>query len=228
MKLVKMANGKKHIKINHQEWIELGKKTGWIKKLAQTAPINWAEYEEIWANRIESISKIDPVLLNEVKEYAQSIAENHTYGVSGSKKGNLINGESLGKDIAKHFNKPEWIFDEDSDLWSVVGYIVDAWDNANTKRSETPELSEEEDIALEEKEFGEAQQDLQEIGKEMDSIGIGEESPRLAKDNKETKEAKKKKNWNPNPWAVCNKNIDKDKNPEKFERCVMDVKGKQK
>jgi hypothetical protein len=192
MKLIKTASGKTHIKINHQEWIDLGKKTGWFKKLAQTPPVNWAEYEEMWTNRIEAMSKIDPALLNEMKEYAQSIAENHSYGVLGSKKGNLINVESLGKDIAKHFNKAEWIFDEDSDLWSVVGYIVDAWDNANTKKSETPELSEEEDMALDEKKFEEFQQDSQEIGKEMDAIGVGEESSRLAKDNKVTKEAKKK------------------------------------
>jgi len=44
-------------------------------------------------------------------------------------------------------------------------------------------------------------------------------------EDKDIVEAKKK--WNPNPWAVCNKNVDKDKNPEKYERCVMDVKKKQ-
>lgn len=38
---------------------------------------------------------------------------------------------------------------------------------------------------------------------------------------------KKKKKWNPNPWAVCHTTVDKDKNPEKFERCVQDVKKKQ-
>jgi len=29
-----------------------------------------------------------------------------------------------------------------------------------------------------------------------------------------------------NPWAICHSKIDKDKNPEKFERCVMDIKKK--
>jgi len=38
----------------------------------------------------------------------------------------------------------------------------------------------------------------------------------------------KKKDWNPNPWAVCHTTVDKKKDPEKFERCVMDVKKKQK
>ena len=38
----------------------------------------------------------------------------------------------------------------------------------------------------------------------------------------------KKEEWDPNPWAVCSKNINKKKNPEKHERCVMDVKKKQK
>lgn len=48
------------------------------------------------------------------------------------------------------------------------------------------------------------------------------------KSDLEVEAKKKKKKWDPNPWAVCNSNIDKDKNPEKFERCVMDVKEKQK
>lgn len=43
-----------------------------------------------------------------------------------------------------------------------------------------------------------------------------------------TEAKKKKKKWNPNPWAVCNSTVGKDKDPEKFERCVMDVKEKQK
>jgi hypothetical protein len=34
----------------------------------------------------------------------------------------------------------------------------------------------------------------------------------------------KKKGKPVNPWAVCNTTVDKDKNPEKFEKCVMDVK----
>ena len=35
------------------------------------------------------------------------------------------------------------------------------------------------------------------------------------------------KEWDPNPWAICHSKLDKDKNPEKFERCVMKVKSKQ-
>lgn len=38
----------------------------------------------------------------------------------------------------------------------------------------------------------------------------------------------KKKKWDPNPWAVCHTTVDKEKNPEKYERCVQDVKKKQK
>ena len=42
-------------------------------------------------------------------------------------------------------------------------------------------------------------------------------------------EAKKgKKKWNPNPWAVCHSTVDSKKSPAKYERCVMDVKKKQK
>jgi hypothetical protein len=39
--------------------------------------------------------------------------------------------------------------------------------------------------------------------------------------------SKKKKKWDPNPWAVCHTTVDKDEDPEKYERCVMDVKTKQ-
>ena len=38
-------------------------------------------------------------------------------------------------------------------------------------------------------------------------------------------EAKKKAK---NPWAICHTTVDKDKNPEKYERCVQDIKRKQK
>ena len=37
----------------------------------------------------------------------------------------------------------------------------------------------------------------------------------------------KKKEWDPNPWAVCHTTVDKDENPEKYERCVKKVKKKQ-
>ena len=36
----------------------------------------------------------------------------------------------------------------------------------------------------------------------------------------------KKKGKRVNPWAVCHTTVDKAKNPEKYERCVMDVKTK--
>lgn len=40
--------------------------------------------------------------------------------------------------------------------------------------------------------------------------------------------SKKKKKYNPNPWAVCEKSVGKKNNPEKFERCVQKVKEQQK
>lgn len=43
----------------------------------------------------------------------------------------------------------------------------------------------------------------------------------------EAKKKSKKKNWDPNPWAICHSTVDKDKNPDKFENCVQDVKSKQ-
>lgn len=41
------------------------------------------------------------------------------------------------------------------------------------------------------------------------------------------KEAKKKKKYNPNPWAVCTESVGRE-DKEKYESCVMQVKGKQK
>lgn len=37
---------------------------------------------------------------------------------------------------------------------------------------------------------------------------------------------KKKKKYN--PWAVCHTTVDKDEDPEKYERCVQDIKKKNK
>ena len=37
----------------------------------------------------------------------------------------------------------------------------------------------------------------------------------------------KSKDWKYNPWAVCHATVDKDKDPEEFEKCVMDMKKKQ-
>lgn len=36
-----------------------------------------------------------------------------------------------------------------------------------------------------------------------------------------------KKKWDPNPWAICHTSVDKDKDPEKFEKCVQKIKKKQ-
>jgi hypothetical protein len=38
----------------------------------------------------------------------------------------------------------------------------------------------------------------------------------------------KKKEWDPNPWAVCEVSVGKDKNPAKYERCVKKVKKKER
>lgn len=41
------------------------------------------------------------------------------------------------------------------------------------------------------------------------------------------KKTKKSKDYKYNPWAVCQTTVGKKENPEKFERCVKDVKKKQ-
>ena len=38
------------------------------------------------------------------------------------------------------------------------------------------------------------------------------------------RESKKKKKYDPNPWVICHTTVDKEKDPEKFERCVKEVK----
>lgn len=42
-------------------------------------------------------------------------------------------------------------------------------------------------------------------------------------------EAKKKKSedWDSNPWAICTKSVGRD-DKDKYEKCVQDVKAKQK
>jgi hypothetical protein len=51
------------------------------------------------------------------------------------------------------------------------------------------------------------------------------ENPRQASTSVRIVEAKKK--GKPvNPWAVCHTTVDKDENPDKYERCVMNVKAK--
>lgn len=67
----------------------------------------------------------------------------------------------------------------------------------------------------------------EEMGKKANWLNVAKEEDKVPK-AEETKEAvkEKKKEWNPNPWAICNKNVDKKKEPAKFERCVMDVKKK--
>lgn len=44
---------------------------------------------------------------------------------------------------------------------------------------------------------------------------------------KRRKKTVQKKEWNPNPWAVCTESVGR-KDKKKYERCVMDVKEKQK
>jgi len=39
MKITKTASGKRTIKISRKEWTNIGKKAGWMKKIAQPAPL---------------------------------------------------------------------------------------------------------------------------------------------------------------------------------------------
>jgi hypothetical protein len=38
----------------------------------------------------------------------------------------------------------------------------------------------------------------------------------------------KAEDFNVNPWAVCHTTVDKDEDPEKYERCVQKVKKKER
>ena len=57
-------------------------------------------------------------------------------------------------------------------------------------------------------------------------LDIGENEGWIVEAKKKKK--KKSKEYDPNPWAVCHTTVDKKKEPAKYERCVMDVKKKQK
>lgn len=52
-------------------------------------------------------------------------------------------------------------------------------------------------------------------------------SDALIVEAKKKKDKKDKKGKKVNPWAVCHTTVDKDKNPEKYERCVKKIKKKQ-
>lgn len=47
---------------------------------------------------------------------------------------------------------------------------------------------------------------------------------KMGKDNGWMGVEAKKKGKKVNPWAVCNSKIDRSESPEKFERCVQDIK----
>lgn len=51
-----------------------------------------------------------------------------------------------------------------------------------------------------------------------DDVGIGKVLDAIAE---------KRKEWNPNPWAVCSSTVGRE-DKEKYERCVMAVKKRQK
>jgi len=55
-----------------------------------------------------------------------------------------------------------------------------------------------------------------------------EEWEKVGQENGWITQEAKKKGKAVNPWAVCHTTVDKKKNPEKFENCVLDVKKKHK
>lgn len=77
-----------------------------------------------------------------------------------------------------------------------------------------------------------SQLDTKDVGHELpdelkplpDSTASSE--TRLVEAKKKGKK-KGKKGGKVNPWAVCHTTVDKDKNPDKYERCVLDIKKKQ-
>ena len=58
-----------------------------------------------------------------------------------------------------------------------------------------------------------------------DWINIGIKAGWMKEDN--IVEAKKKKKWKQNPWAICTNSVGRE-DKEKLERCIMDVKKNQK
>lgn len=49
-------------------------------------------------------------------------------------------------------------------------------------------------------------------------------STKIAKKKKEKGTTYKGKHYKYNPWAVCHTTVDKDSDPDKYERCVQHVK----
>jgi len=59
------------------------------------------------------------------------------------------------------------------------------------------------------------------------SLSVGQHVEESLLEPVVAKKKEKKKEWDPNPWAICEVSVGKDENPEKFERCVKKVKKQQ-
>ena len=219
------------IKLSQSQWNQIGKTAGWLDEIGtiEGGDINWAEFNNEW-EAVKSTAKLDPKLLEEMKEYAQMVAEKYSEGTMGSKKGNLINANLLAEDIAKHFNRLSFLRDDDSDIWGIVAYISDVWGKVGERKEEgaLSGINEEEEITLEpdvlEQEINKQHESalpelppLQMASKKVDNVKVAKIlSVKLVEAKKKGKKV--------NPWAVCHTTVDKDKNPEKYEKCVKDVK----
>jgi hypothetical protein len=58
MKIVKVASGKNKIKISKKEWLELGKKAGWMK-IAQNNRVRWFDWEDLNSGEMWTIQYRD-------------------------------------------------------------------------------------------------------------------------------------------------------------------------
>jgi len=218
------------IKLSKNQWAKMGKEAGWINDeindlnpqeinstLINPKSINWSEFDSEW-EAVKTGAKLGEPVLQKMKEYAQSVAQDHTEGVMGSKKGNIINVNSLAKDIALHFNQPNLLEDEDSDLWSIVSFISNVWGSMEDKQIEmdVAGIDEEEPITI-------APDEL-ENETNPSLLPQATASTKIAK-IVSVKLVEAKKGKAVNPWAVCTKSVGRE-DKDKYEKCVMDVKSK--
>lgn len=138
MKIVKRA-GKEYINMSRSEWLRLGTENGWAPK----KELNWEKYNSLWDEvKMKSSTEFGPIVMDEgiiaaMKKWAESNSEKYL------DQDKIIDAVKLAEALAKEF---ELELTDESDIWTVVNYIGDAWDQEKMEERDL-ELS---DIELDE------------------------------------------------------------------------------
>jgi hypothetical protein len=128
MKLIKSA-GITQVKMSKKEWENIGKTAGWMEEYSKIDPseMDWTSFENEWSNWVNGVHNVSKDELNRIKEYMKSAIGRYT----DQKNSSVIQTIPLAENTAKQLGHPEWITDEDNDIWDVASMISEAWYNAS-------------------------------------------------------------------------------------------------